>query len=101
MDRDHRDHAAAWDVVANATSLYRRTAGKRHIRHKQTASGSGVEQGPRHPAPLILRPRVKAWTRGSAWTDIIVPLLQEREPSGLRILHQVREPQRAAVGYPR
>ena len=40
MDRDHRDHAAAWDVVANATSLHRRTAGGRHIRHKRTLRAS-------------------------------------------------------------
>ena len=36
-----------------------------------------------------------------AWTDIVTPLLQEHEPSEFRILHQVREPQKAVVGYPR
>jgi hypothetical protein len=29
MDRNHGDHAAAWDVVANATSLHRRSADTR------------------------------------------------------------------------
>ena len=78
------------------------------VRSRHSSDGSlgplSAISGPRsYPDSLVRtqRPRSGLGLRLRAWTDIVTPLLQEHEPSEFRILHQVREPQKAALGYPR
>src|SRR5262245_15081635 len=63
MDRNHRGHAAAWDVVANATTLHRRNTGKWHIRRKQRASGS-APMSASNLGPSLIAPNVGVTSHG-------------------------------------